>query len=134
MQLYYRQAYALSRGAVKNNSAPRPGSAQLLPLAAAAMSRKKRCSTSLFPAKFLLATRGLTARGREKTGHILSKPQRRSNGPTTRGREKTVRLLSKPKDGATAIPRVDAKKTGRFSEESPCCNQTHKKQESCVNH
>ena len=112
MQLYYRQAYALSRGAAKNNSAPRPGSAQLLPLAAAAMSRKKRCSTSLFPAKFLPATRGLTARGREKTGHILSKPQRRSNGPTTRGREKT----------------------GQFSEKPPCCNQTHKKQESCVNH
>ena len=74
MQLYYRQAYALSRGAAKNNSAPRPGSAQLLPPAAAAVSRKKRCSTSLFPAKFLPATRGLTARGREKTGQFSEEP------------------------------------------------------------
>ena len=49
MQLYYRQAYALSRGAAKNNSAPRPGSAQLFSPAAAAVSRQNavplRCLT-----------------------------------------------------------------------------------------
>ena len=30
--------------------------------------------------------------------------------------------------------RAETEKTGQFSEEPPCRNQTHKKQESCVNH
>ena len=55
---------------------------------------------------------GVTARGREKAVHLLSKPQRRSNSPAARGREKAGHILSKPRDRATAIPRVDAKKQG----------------------
>ena len=101
----------MSRGAVKNNSAPRPDLAQLLPPAAAAMSRKKRCSTSLFHAKRRPAARGVTARGREKAVHLLSKPQRWSNCHTARGREKAVKLLEEDEiklDGLTARGREKA--------------------------
>lgn len=52
------------------------------------MGRKKRCSTSLSHAKWRLATRGLTARGREKAVKLLEEDEIKLDGLTARGREK----------------------------------------------
>ena len=73
-----------------------------------AWTRKNRAHPFKAPETEQLSCRAWARKGSPP----LFKAQRRSNGPTTRGREKT----------------------GQFSEEPPCCNQTHKKQESCVNH
>ena len=64
------------------------------------MSRKKRCSTSLFHAKRRPAARGVTARGREKAVKLLEEDEIKLDGLTARGREKA----------------------GQISEEPPCCN------------
>ena len=52
------------------------------------MSRKKRCSTSLFHAKRRPAARGVTARGREKAVKLLEEDEIKLDGLTARGREK----------------------------------------------